>query len=371
MVLALSPALETKRRNNWQAPRRELEAEIRRSCAALAGWASALGIADAARRIGIRTGTLAEWKDARGGACRGRPLVLTSARRRNDVIGVIRAYGLGIGVPTLRLIFPDVPRRELDDLARRARVVAKKRGEESLGLRWTVAGAVWATDFTEAPIPIEGESRSILLVRDLGSGKQLLALSSRNQNAAVVCAALVALFTSHGAPLVLKADNGSPFACPAVRRLLKTCGVFLLLSPPHFPQYNGSCEAAGGALKTRVHYIAAARGRPEAWTDDDLEEARLQGNRTARVSSEPTPEAVWRARSGIGLLARALFAREIGAQRTWNSIERDAAGSDFEGRAGWIERTTITRALVARGYLTMRRRRIAPRFFRPIRRKIS
>ena len=67
-------------------------------------------------------------------------------------------------------------------------------------------------------------------------------------------AALLSLFALHGAPLVLKTANGSPFGDSAARRYLHGCGVIPLFSPPHTPRYNGSVEAGIGSLKTRTEH---------------------------------------------------------------------------------------------------------------------
>jgi hypothetical protein len=70
------------------------------------------------------------------------------------------------------------------------------------------------------------------------------------------------LFVRHGAPLVLKADNGSAFIAEATRDFLSLVGVNLLFSPPHTPRYNGSIEAGIGSLKTRTERHACRASRP-------------------------------------------------------------------------------------------------------------
>ena len=49
-------------------------------------------------------------------------------------------------------------------------------------------------------------------------------------------AALKELFQQHGAPLVLKADNGSACIGARFRALLEEYGVTALYSPPHTPR---------------------------------------------------------------------------------------------------------------------------------------
>jgi len=108
------------------------------------------------------------------------------------------------------------------------------------------------------------------------------------------------------------AANG--FTADSTRELVKKWGVFLLLSPPHCPSYNGSieagicslqaeaCEAAGAAPNmARTDHHAARNGRPGEWSCEDIEAARLEANETARPwgSKGPLPDEVWRSRTPI------------------------------------------------------------------------
>jgi transposase InsO family protein len=76
---------------------------------------------------------------------------------------------------------------------------------------------VWAVDFTEAPLPVDGHDRYLLAVRDLASGQQLLWLPVAQATAQETMQALAGLFVVWGAPLVLKSDNGSPFIAEATQ----------------------------------------------------------------------------------------------------------------------------------------------------------
>jgi transposase InsO family protein len=57
-----------------------------------------------------------------------------------------------------------------------------------------------------------------------------------------IAAHLEGLFRQHGAPLLLKRDNGSPFNHHQVDEVLARFGVLPLNNPPHYPQYNGDIE---------------------------------------------------------------------------------------------------------------------------------
>ena len=104
-------------------------------------------------------------------------------------------------------------RAELKDILRRYRRIWRKRNQQPLHvLHWTQPGAVWAIDF-HGPRPlIDGLYPHLLAVRDLPSGQQLLWLPvARHDAPTAVVHALTGLFVVHGAPLVLKSDNGSAF----------------------------------------------------------------------------------------------------------------------------------------------------------------
>jgi len=84
-----------------------------------------------------------------------------------------------------------------------------------------------------------------------------------------------------------------------VRDLLRQQRVTLLLSPPYTPQYDGACDAGLGALKTRMHHLAARDGDPATWTCNQVEVARLQANRIDVRRLGATPEQRFANRSPI------------------------------------------------------------------------
>src|SRR5262249_36803615 len=118
-------------------------------------------------------------------------------------------------------------------------------------LHWRRPGTVWAIDFTEPQQPIDGCYPRLLAVRDLASGYQLLWLPVADESEDTAIPALQALFRQHGAPLVLKSDNGSAFIGERLALLLQSLQILPLFSPPRLPSYNGSCEAGIGSMKTR------------------------------------------------------------------------------------------------------------------------
>ena len=270
----------------------------------------------------------------------------------------------------------DVVRAELVELQHRyARALRTKTSWLMHTLRWVQPGRVWAADFTDPPEPIDGVYDKMLLVRDLASGKNLAALPADTATAEVVEGALAALFTRHGAPLVVKSDNGGAFTCETIPDLLDRHGVFHLLSPPRTPRYNGSVEAGIGSIKTRAHYESARNDRPGSWTCDDIEAARLQANFTTHPNGpmSSTPQQAWLARRSLTQTERVSF-RQVYDQ--YRDQERRTRADQAQAVMGWaaeasIDRVAIARALVECGYLLFRRRRISPPIIRHRVEKIS
>jgi transposase InsO family protein len=168
--------------------------------------------------------------------------------------------------------------------------------------------------------------------------------------------ALGMLFVRHGAPLVLKADNGSAFIAEATKDFLSPVGVNLLFSPPHTPRYNGSIEAGIGSLKTRTERHATRAGHPGYWTCDDVAAAESEAKATARPQFEagPTPNELWDKGRRITAQDRALFQKAVHREREQPGPKEDLSRKE-ERR---MQREAIRRALVEHGILLYSRRRI-------------
>jgi putative transposase len=329
---------------------------------------------DPDRLLRLPTHTLVRWQ-RRWISCklhakpRGRPLVNSHRNHRNEVKHLLDTLGPHIGCSTLELFFPLMSRRELRRLLKRYRRIWRKKERLQLHqLHWHRPGSVWAIDYTQPPAPIDGLYSSILVVRDLASGFQLLALPTTDQTAKTARDALLPLFRKFGPPIVLKSDNGS-FRAHEMRRFLSHWNVCPLLSPPRTPQYNGAVEAGIGSIMTRAHHIAAQHGRPGEWTCDDVEAARLLANATARPHGRrgPTPQAAWKRHDDIALAERNRFFETLKLFQKRLDSRREAAAPSSEPVArtdrdpALFHRIAIRRALVARGLLTITKpRRITP-----------
>lgn len=293
----------------------------------------------------------------------GRPLLSATRQQRNEVFRSIDELGPGIGLPSLRDLFPDIARAQLDDILQRYRRLWRRLHQQPIHvLHWTRPGRVWAIDFHGPRLAIDGLFPYALAVRDLASHQQLLWRPLAAPTAALALCELQALFAIHGAPLVLKSDNGSAFIADPLRAALHADGVKILFSPPRTPRYNGAIEAGIGSLTSRTEQHAARHGHPGHWTSDDLEAARLEANATARPWDErgPTPDTLWNCRSPISNEERRRF-RDAVANRKQEVL--DAQGRPLttlqdaaQQRA--TDRQTIRQVLVELGYLHLTRRRI-------------
>jgi transposase InsO family protein len=277
----------------------------------------------------------------------------------------LQELGPAIGVPTLQACFPAMARAELADLLRRYRRLWRRQHQQLRhALRWTTPATVWAMDFAEAPGSggIDGTHPYLVAVRDLASGQQLLWLPVPAPTAAIALQALRGLFACHGAPLVLKTDNGSPFCDGATLELLRENQALPLFSPPRTPRYNGAIEAGIGSLKTRTEIHATRRGHPGHWTWDDVARAQLEANATARPHGPagPTPEDAWLQRPAISVAQRQLFQAAVKRRRSEACAEEQLPtdGPLPTRIERLIDRRAIRRALVEHGYLLFRRRRL-------------
>jgi hypothetical protein len=153
------------------------------------------------------------WKRARDGMALNRRPGPRPYVPPPDVEQAIRDFfemmGPEIGTPALKQWFPDVPRRVLQDRLRRYRQEQHETGRTTMTrLKWTRPGSVWSMDFIEAANDVDGFGNQVLVVRDLGSAGYPLLFEAMPKDGESVSACLERLFTAHGAPLVVKADNG-------------------------------------------------------------------------------------------------------------------------------------------------------------------
>jgi transposase InsO family protein len=300
----------------------------------------------------------------------GRPAAPAPVLARQQVLAFLQEQGPGVGVPRLCATFPDLSRAVLTDLVQRYRAVVQVRYRTcERVLHWQQPGAVWAVDFAEPSRwgaagvlpPVAGELPYVLAVRDLASGYQLCWLPVTAATAAVTTAVLTQLFAKHGAPLVLKADNGPPFRAVETKAFLESRDVQILFSPPYWPGYNGAIEAAIGSLKRRTEHHAAARAQAGFWTPADLEAARQAANAShPRRLHGRTPAEVWAARTPLSAVERVCFELAVQRERftASNELGLDPTDSGDHWQQARLDRKAIERALVGRDYLLFKGRRV-------------
>ncbi len=355
-----------------QQPRREAERNARQHAVAFDHWAMQQGVRQrvAAQQLGLAPGTLAFWEhrwhvDYLEARPLGRPCHRSRRQLRNQAIDFMRYVGAGVSVAAVQATFPDLARRETENLRNRFRRLWKLDHQRAVHvLHWHHPGAVWAMDHG-GPLPaIDGRWPYLLAVRDLASGCELAWLPVLDETAETTISVLQWLFLEHGPPLVLKSDNGSGFIAEAMGRFLARWDVRPLFSPPYTPEYNGSIEAGNGALKTRTHEQAARQGRNGPWTADDVEAARRMANETTypRGPLGPTRQECFGASPRITLEARAAFGRTVAHEQTQERLQQGYPLDTDLGHAAQaqIDRAAIRRALVEHGYLTFTQRSITP-----------
>jgi len=137
-----------------------------------------------------------------------------------------------------------ISRRDLHALVETTRREIRQEAEAlSRRIDWLVPGAVWSMDDTKKHWLQDDAFGHLHLVMDLGSRYALRALGDAAQaHGEQVAANLQELFCQYGPPLFLKMDGGSNFKHHEVRHMLGEHWVIPLISPPHYPPYNGGVE---------------------------------------------------------------------------------------------------------------------------------
>lgn len=346
------------------------ERDVRLSAVRLVRWAGRLGIdrAAVAGDMGMSVRTLREWErrwaaDRLEARPRGRPRTELDRGQRQTALWLLHSTLGRVSVHDLQqCVWPPASRAALVDLKARWRYAAHRRGGRlSAHVVWPRAGSVWAMDWTNPDWPMEEGYAGIFVVRDLASGKQLLALPCMGESGKLVARELEILVARWGAPAAVKEDNGGSLRCGEVGLVLACHGILALPSPPACPGYNGACEAGIGSLKVRAHHLAAAAGRGSSWSCDDIEAARLARNACARASGLSAND-VWGTRRPIGDRER----EELWSlYRTHQAQERRARGIEPRAQLQRLEQASLDRAAIARaleevGLVRFRRRWIRP-----------
>lgn len=258
--------------------------------------------------------------------------------------------GPDVGLPTLRAMIPWAGRAPLRRKLRSYRKEHRRRRRARLfRLTWHQAGSVWAVDLADPPSFVDGVGRVVLAVRDLASGHMVAWAPLERGSGKAVADELARLFRRHGAPLVLKSDNGSCFVSAHVRMLLARSGVVHLRSPRAWPQYNGACEGGIGLMRALTDVAAAGYGAADCWTLEALIEARERANRMPRYRGRRlvAPQLEWAKRSRVTASQRRRFSVELRRHQAEHLVQGPGATAPRR------RRRVIQAALVNLGYLSI------------------
>jgi hypothetical protein len=346
-----------------QKPRREAENIVRREAVQYAGSnvRDGIPVSISSQLMLITEPTLRSWmrryeEDGLMPQNLGRPGYDCDSVTLKDIRALAYMLGPSGSVAYICEQISWVPRAIVEDVVRACkRELKRNRLSMLMTLNWQHVGRVWAIDWTE-PAVIDGKYKTVLVVRDLASGNILLSLPGEAQSAELAIDALEYLFILHGAPLVLKSDNGSEFTAEIFEKYLRDYDVIHLLSPAYYPKYNGAIEAGIGSLKTHIWYEAARQNRVGYWTCDDVEAGRLKANETSRPNGPngPSPDRMWRDRKQIDVDEWEAFRETLSQERKKMELMTDLSERDLKSE----ERRAITRALVKCGYVNITRKAI-------------
>ncbi len=371
---SLADLSRRERHRHQQMPRRQQECEVRRQAARAAD--AVRSSPHTARRLGISPRTLRHWRrqDRLGTqqpCVTGRPCRESSRCEKMEALDFMHRTGPHVGLPTLRAALPHLPRCQLLDLQRDYRRWFRKHHRQGQQrLRWHRPGTVWAVDHSEAPVLIDGVFKTIFAVRDLASGMQLAWLPVPSTAAEHAIPIVESLMQAHGAPLVLKSDNGSAFISDDWSRLLRHWHVTALYSPARHPQFNGSIESGIGAMKVRTEMLSITHGRGGSWTEQVMQAARYQANHLHRSERDPHRSAFqrWHNRQSITDKERAEFRLVLDAntEKVQNQVEQaDPSSCISPKQAKRITRKAITQTLVELDLLSVTWRSIPLPFNAP------
>ncbi|MBL8729713.1 MAG: transposase family protein [Planctomycetes bacterium] len=272
------------------------------------------------------------------------PLMQTAVR-------VLHERHPGWGVRRLREAIPGLPRNAAGRYLRHLRKdAARVRRSRLCRVSWLVPGAVWAIDGGLLKRRVDGGGRRVLVVVEQHSRRTLCMEPVAGERAEEVQRVLAALFAKHGAPIVLKLDNGPGFIARTLRDFCREHGVTLLFSPVRRPSWNGGCEVRVRWSKDRTEKAWLRRRGAGDYTRDDLATAvTLDG--TLPPVDEPLRERF-----------RDTLAQQLRIAAAEKGVDLLTVSRDHARRSLW--RVAAKRALQLCHMLTIEDRRY-PQWFPP------
>jgi len=317
-----------------QEPRRQLEQGTRGIVVSAVQCLLQRGrsLPQSADRIGMACATTRHWlAESQESACaknRGRRAVVIPRAQRQQAIARLRRRRRS--VCSLLRMFPRMGRNATAELVARYRRVRWRRQRRNLcRLEWLLPHSAWAIDGTWLSLPVRGSGRRALLVVDLQAHAAISFESVPGESAPATIACLERLIARHGAPLVLKLDNGSAFISAELRTFCERHQIELLHSPVRRPSFNGTVEVSARWSKVRAVRAACAAGRAHELRAEDLAAACQYVDDGERIDPE----------------VRARFRAAVRRQLQVACDERGLAGTD---RLRHTERASLERVAVQR-----------------------
>lgn len=218
------------------------------------------------RELGVSRSSLLRWKSRRQagkavvsqpGPAKVEPLNLDALHE--EILELAHGRQRTRGAGALYDRYGDrISRRDLHALVEATRRELRQEAQAlERRINWLVPGTVWSMDDTRKHW-LENGFGHMHLVMDLASRYNLRALGNEVQaNGNLVAGNLEDLFRQYGPPLFMKMDGGSNFKHHEVRNLLGDFGVIPLVSPRHYPPYNGGVERQHQEL---MRHLAARIG---------------------------------------------------------------------------------------------------------------
>jgi putative transposase len=160
-------------------------------------------------------------------------------------------------------------------------------------------GQVWAVDFIEDRL-VSGRRLRILNVLDLCSRYALGSVVEHSLTGELAARHLERLFLSHGAPRVLRRDQGPEFESRVFQKLLRTWRVQDEPVPKGQPFDNGHVESFHGSLRDELldaelfHSLGEAQAKVENWLN------WYNSERPHQSLGYRTPREVWEAAAPQG-----------------------------------------------------------------------
>lgn len=158
-----------------------------------------------------------------------------------------------------------ISRRAFQILVRQARREHRRQQRAQLqNITWSAPHLAWAIDAAEYRRDAAGQKLYFAATQDLASRYCFTPWADVQLCGEAIAAHLHKLFDQHGAPLLLKRDNGSLFNNGSVDEVLARWQVLPLNSPPYYARYNGAMEKSVGQLKAQLPTCLTP---PPCWKD--------------------------------------------------------------------------------------------------------